>query len=262
MACVVRPIGMPIITWTTEFGTRDGYVGAMKGVIARIAPDVTILDIAHDVPRGDIAHAAWVVRTSTLEFPHDTVHVVVVDPGVGSARPAVIARVPASGPLDPPRAAQLYVGPDNGVFAYLPIDKAWTIRTGGLARISATFHGRDVFAPIAAMVAKGRPDVYGAYHTLAGKLPWSGEGHVVHVDHYGNLISSLRPQDGPRHVRIAGHLVPIVRTYSDVSSGALLAYTGSAGTVEVAVRDGRADTKLGVARGERVDFELAEGPYR
>src|SRR3569623_137334 len=108
---------MPIITLTTDFGTRDGYVGAMKGVIARRAPEVTVVELAHDVPPGDIAHGAWVLGTSAPEFPYGTVHVIVVDPGVGSARRAVIAS----------QSGQWYVGPDNGVFAYVT-ERATTAR--------------------------------------------------------------------------------------------------------------------------------------
>jgi len=103
---------MAIITLTTDFGTSDGYVGAMKGVIARIAgsrPAPAVVDLAHDIPPGDIAHAAWVVATSTIEFPHGSIHVVVVDPGVGGSRREVIIR----------SGGRWYVGPDNGVFAYI-----------------------------------------------------------------------------------------------------------------------------------------------
>jgi S-adenosyl-L-methionine hydrolase (adenosine-forming) len=264
---------MPIITLTTDFGTRDGYVGAVKGVISRVAPEATILDIAHDIPRGDIAHAAWVVATSTREFPHETIHVVVVDPGVGGTRQGVIARVPASGPLDNPRAMQLYVGPDNGVFAYLPIDKAWTIQPSEVApEPSPTFHGRDVFAHAAAALATGRHGVYGATTTLAGTLPWgprpSHTGRIVHIDHYGNLITDLPKHEGAEAVVVARHprrAITIVPTYESVASGEVLAYIGSAGTVEIAVRDGRADRLLGVERGEHVEPAAAEftrGPYR
>jgi S-adenosylmethionine hydrolase len=264
---------MAIITLTTDFGTRDGYVGAVKGVIARLAPEVAIIDIAHDIPRGDIAHAAWVVATSTREFPHETIHVVVVDPGVGGARQEVIARVPAIGSLDGARQMQLYVGPDNGVFAHLPVDKAWTIKPSEVAPDpSPTFHGRDVFAYAAAALAKGRPGVYGAFTTLVGTLPWGARapatGRVVHIDHYGNLITDLPQRDVADAVvfgRSKQRTIPIVRTYESVAVGELLAYIGSAGTVEIAVRDGRADTLLGVERGapvEPVPPGFTRGPYR
>src|SRR5688572_28123436 len=185
---------MPVITLTTDFGTRDGYVGAVKGVIARIAPDAHVIDIAHDIPRGDIVHAAWVVVTSTLEFPEGSIHMVVVDPGVGTTRPAVIAKMSA----EPPRGEQFYVGPDNGVFAYLDIDEARTIenRRTMAAEVSATFHGRDGVAHVAAHLVRGSGLAdFGASCKLTGTLPWGdrehGKGHVVHIDQYGNLISDL-----------------------------------------------------------------------
>lgn len=254
---------MPIITLTTDFGMRDGYVGAVKGVISRLAPEAAIVDIAHDVPRGDIAHAAWVVATSTPEFPHGTIHVVVVDPGVGGARAGVIVRVNVPGSSPSRGGTQMYVGPDNGVFAYLDVDRAWAINTSSLDTISATFHGRDVFAPVAAAIAKQRiRDLYGPVVTLAGTLPWSPtDSVVVHVDHFGNLITNARNTYGDKALRIAGRDIPIVRTYEDVAPGELLAYVGSAGTLEIAVRDGRADESLRVGRGVSVST-AAEGPYR
>lgn len=259
---------MAIITLTTDFGTRDGYVGAVKGVLTRLAPSATLIDIAHDVPPGDIAHAAWVVATSTLEFPAGTIHVVVVDPGVGSSRPSVIARVPASGPTEKDHAMQLYVGPDNGVFAYLAVDTAWQIRSDVAPDASATFHGRDVFARAAAAMVKGWPQVYGPDTTLRGQLPWgprsSGAGHIVHVDRYGNAITDLPAREAGRAVRLGDRILPLVRTYSDVAHGETLAYVGSADTVEIAVRDGSAVDVLKLHRGMAVEAEqhVPRGPYR
>lgn len=252
---------MPIITLTTDFGTRDGYVGAMKGVIARLAPGATVIDIAHDVPRGDIAHAAWVIETSTREFPYGTIHVVVVDPGVGGARRDVIVRADA----------QWYVGPDNGVFTYVyqPTWEAWAIEDAQFRanRVSKTFHGRDVFAWSAAMIARGTDATrVGAAVKLTGTLPWGprsrGIGRVVHIDHFGNLITDLPPAEAGRAITIAGQTMTIVGTYEDVPTGQLLAYVGSAKTIEIAVRDGRADTRLGIARGTEVLPAAGAGPYR
>jgi len=244
---------MAIITLTTDFGLRDGYVGAMKGVIARTAPAATIVDIAHDVPRGDIAHAAWVLYTSTVEFPPGSVHLAVVDPGVGSERAAVYGK--------PDDRDHWYVGPDNGMFAYLGLKQVWQIDASALSRfrVSETFHGRDIFAPVAAMLAldlvpRGRPT------RLTATLPYASTS-VVHVDHYGNLITNLMPNMDAGPIRIAGHVIPVVRTFSDVAPGALLAYIGSAGSIEVAVRDGRADARLSVTRGEPISF-AGEGTYR
>jgi S-adenosylmethionine hydrolase len=252
---------MSVITLTTDFGYRDGYVGAMKGVIARTVPAARLVDIAHDIPRGDVAHAAWVLRTSTLEFPADTVHVVVVDPGVGSERPAVYGRQRGRD--------QWYVGPDNGVFAYLDLHDVWAVDVKAMRGVSATFHGRDVFAPVAAQLAHDRKP--NAQRTkLTGTLPWGSASCIVHIDHYGNLISNVdlaRWRDAGsewrdvQSVRIAGTIVPVVDTYSDVAPGELVAYVGSAHTIEVAVRDGRADTRLAVSRGEPITVSDG-GAYR
>src|SRR5258708_595951 len=183
---------MAIITLTTDFGTADGYVGAMKGVIARIAgsPAPVVVDIAHDIPPGDIAHGAWVIATSAPEFPHGSIHVVVVDPGVGGARREVILRA----------RGRWYVGPDNGVFAYVAehCTEAYAIENDRFRaeRVSRTFHGRDVFASTAAAIASGEdPATAGPRVELTGRLPWGprerGTGRIVHIDRFGNLITDL-----------------------------------------------------------------------
>ena len=231
-----------VITLTTDFGERDGYVGAMKGVLAR--GGATAVDIAHDLPRGDIVHAAWVVATACREFPPHTVHVVVVDPGVGGARRGVVAAAGTS----------LYVGPDNGVFAYLDVAWAREIRHG--AEVSPTFHGRDVFAPAALVAAAEPADAIGPRVELAGRLPWGPRparaGRIIHVDQFGNLISDLPASEAGGAIELAGRRLPILRTYEDVSPGELLAYIGSARTVEIAVRDGRADLAIVAPRGTPV----------
>ncbi len=256
---------MAIITLTTDFGTSDGYVGAVKGVIARNAEGATVVDIAHDIYRGDIAHAAWVVATATREFPHGSIHVVVVDPGVGGARKSVIVK----------GNGQWYVGPDNGVFAYVADarSQAWQIeaRHFRAKRVSATFHGRDVFAHAAAAIARGE-DVLNAGPPvkLGGALPWGprevGHGRIVHVDKYGNLISDLPAAEAGTSVTILGRTLPLVMTYEDVEPTQLLAYIGSANTVEIAVRDGNAemqfDTEDGEIRGTAIEPAAAAVPYR
>ena len=240
-----------VITLTTDFGNADGYVGAMKGVIARLAPEAVVIDIAHDVPRHDIAHAAWVLATSAPEFALGTIHVAVVDPGVGGARTPVV--IEAGG--------HLYVGPDNGLFAYVA-DRSQSVHalTSTAFRMPApsdTFHGRDVFAPAAAALARGLPPTAAGPATcLAGTLPWStratSRGVVVHVDTYGNLISNL---PGPaRRVRAGGKDIRPVRTYEELERGGLGCYTGSAGTVEIAVREGSAAEVLAMGRGAEVEF--------
>jgi S-adenosylmethionine hydrolase len=255
---------MPIITLTTDFGTADGYVGAMKGVLARQA-SACVVDLAHDIPPGDIAHAAWVIATSTTEFPAGSIHVVVVDPGVGGSRREVVLRADGL----------YYVGPDNGVFAYVAEadGKAHAIEDPRFRaeRVSRTFHGRDVFATAAAAIASGlSPAVAGPAVELTGRLPWGRRerevGRVVHIDHFGNLITDLPEDEAGRSVAIAGTVLPLLATYESVPPGELLAYIGSAGTVEIAVRDGRADRRLGLERGALVlpvpGESAATGPYR
>jgi len=256
---------MPVITLTTDFGTRDGYVGAVKGVLARRvtgpAAVMHVIDVAHDVPRGDIAHGAWVIATACREFPEGTIHVVVVDPGVGGARRGVVLDVDGS----------YYVGPDNGVFGHLEPRRARAIENARLLApdVSATFHGRDVFAPVAAALASGiEVTTIGArvpVNELA-RLPWgprpAGEGRIVHVDHFGNLISDLPAGEAGAAIAIDGRRLPLVHTYEDVAPGELLAYIGSASTVEIAVRDGRADQMLTAPRGTRVVPVVHEGPFR
>lgn len=240
-----------VITLTTDFGNSDGYVGAMKGVIARLAPEARVIDIAHDVPRHDIAHAAWVLATSAPEFPPGTIHVAVVDPGVGGARMSVIIEA----------AQHMYVGPDNGLFAYVA-DRPESVHalTSTAFRMPApsdTFHARDVFAPAAAALARGLlPGAAGPPTHLAGTLPWAtratSRGVVVHVDVYGNLISNL---PGPaRRVRAAEREIRPVRTFENLERGELGCYIGSAGTVEIAVREGSAAEVLGIGRGAEVEF--------
>jgi len=258
---------MAIITLTTDFGTRDGYVGAVKGVLARFAPEARVVDIAHDIPPGDIAHAAWVVDTACWRFPHETIHLVVVDPGVGGARAAVITTA----------RLHWFVGPDNGVFHYTgarvgcSLDPARLAMRLGLPslKIAPTFHGRDLFAPAAAALVQGHSvELLGESVQLTGTLAWGdrpvGEGRVVHIDHYGNLITDLPPNEAGTAITIGGVRLPILRTYEDVAAGQLLAYIGSARTVEIAVRGGRADRVLDAPRGTRVaPVDPAEsGPYR
>jgi S-adenosylmethionine hydrolase len=238
---------MPIVTLTTDFGTRDGYVGAIKGVILSLAPGTTIVDVAHEIPRHDTQHAAFVLATSAWQFPTGTIHVCVVDPGVGGARTEVI--VAARG--------HLFVGPDNGVFALVGADceGTWAITSPAFVAASPapTFHGRDVFAPAAAALANGvPPEAAGPATCLAYVTREAGGGgSIIHVDVYGNLITNLAP--GPKAVRAGGQRVAVRRTFSDVEPGELVAYVGSAGTIELAVRDGSAAARLGLARGAAVE---------
>jgi S-adenosylmethionine hydrolase len=254
---------MAVITLTTDFGSSDSYVGAVKGVLMRRTaakqPYVEIVDIAHDIPRGDIAHAAWVVATACRDFPDDSIHIVVVDPGVGGKRRGVVVHAGGS----------YYIGPDNGVFAYL--DNVRWVRaienTSLLApRVSPTFHGRDVFAPIAAWIACGvEITSIGQRVELTGELPWGprpqSEGRVVHIDRFGNLITDLPAAEATDAIVIAGQWIMVARTYEDVQPGELVAYAGSANTIEIAIRDGRAEDALEAERGTRVQTVLTGGQF-
>jgi S-adenosylmethionine hydrolase len=202
-----------------------------------------------------------VVATSTIEFPPGSIHMVVIDPGVGGARQNVV--VEAQG--------RLYVGPDNGVFALLQDPSAHVITKSALLapKISSTFHGRDIFAHVAARLAFGyNSSDFGKATRLVGTLPWGprqeGVGRIIHVDHFGNLISDLPAREVGSYVLFEARRVPVLRTYEDVPPGEILAYVGSAGTIEIAIRNGRADTLGGgVGRGARVWPDPDQtGPYR
>jgi S-adenosyl-L-methionine hydrolase (adenosine-forming) len=226
-----------MVTLTTDFGTADGYVGAMKGVLYSRAPGVAVVDISHDIPRHDIAAGAYALATAAPWFPPGTIHVAVVDPGVGSARRGVVI---ASG-------GQLFVGPDNGLFALVAPqpDAVREIAVRFLTgRVSPTFHGRDVFAVTAARLATG-VDLMEVGPVVAMSTPPARGWHrVVHVDRFGNLITDV-PGEGVAVVRVAGREAALRRTYADVAPGELVAYVGSGGTVEIAVRDGSAAEVLG-----------------
>jgi S-adenosylmethionine hydrolase len=249
-----------LITLTTDFGTADGYVGAMKGMILSRAPGTTIVDITHEVPPQDVAAAAFALAQAAPTFPPGTIHVVVVDPGVGGKRREVI--------LDD--GAQLFVGPDNGVFALAApsVREAHQITSPDFRReeVSPTFHGRDIFAPAAARLAAGaQPSDAGPRVTLEGTLgprpllmSHAGRqvtGHVIHVDRFGNLVTDIPADALPIQaaVRIGSvEIQPIRATYADVDKGQVVAYVGSSGTLEVGVRDGSAQSVLTVGRGAPV----------
>jgi len=249
----------PRITLLTDFGTRDGYVAAMKGVIAARAPAAIIDDASHDIDPGDVHGAAWAIAGYWRRYPAGTVHVAVVDPGVGTARRALA--------IDADR--RIFVGPDNGVFTRA-LGAARTVRAFAIENptimsdaVSATFHGRDIFAPAAAYLAGG-----GEIHRVGGAvgdlvridvpeprvMRNAVRGVVVHVDRFGNLVTNIRPSlvRSGAAVRIADCSIPMCRTYADVASGELCAVVGSADVLEVSVRDGSAAERLAVVRGEAV----------
>ncbi len=256
-----------IITLLTDFGMRDAYVGAMKGVILSICEDAVIVDISHDIPPHDVHECAWVLRGACRYFPRGTVHVAVVDPGVGGARRAIAVQSGGS----------YFVGPDNGVLS-AAFDPPLTARAFELTNdryflpgVSRTFHGRDVFAPAAAHVAAGESvERLGPRISDAVVIPIPRprvtetciEAEIVHVDRFGNLITSIdaatlaqwSKHAGSRlAVEIAGRRIDGVSTaYASAQPGELLALVESSGHIEIAVREGSAAQTLAAGRGAPV----------
>ena len=250
---------MTRVTFLTDFGTADGYAAAMAGVVAAGAPDAVVDHASHEVEPGDVRAAAFALARYALLYPEGTVHVVVVDPGVGTHRRPVAARIDG----------RLFVAPDNGVLTQV-LQGAQRVRmvevtdpeiAGGA---SATFHGRDIFAPTAAYLARGgRLEALGPEVHDPRLLPvpqprrtdHGAEGEVVAVDRFGNLITNVPAGwlPDPAAVVVAGTDVgPVRHTYGDVASGELLALVGSVELLEVSVRDGSAADRLGVGRGAAV----------
>lgn len=243
----------PVITLLTDFGTQDSYVAEVKGVLLSRVPGATLVDLTHDVPPGDVWAGQYLLARAWARFPLGTVHLAVVDPGVGPTRRALAAR----------SRGHAFVGPDNGLLTPV-LDGATVVALSVPPEASPTFHGRDVFAPAAAALATGTP-----VETLGTAVPdpvrrpppepaeragrWTGA--VVHVDRFGTLVTNL-PADGVgpgARVRLAGRDAgPLRRTFTDVAPGHLLAFAGSGGTIEVAVRDGSAARMLGAAVGTPV----------
>jgi S-adenosylmethionine hydrolase len=241
----------PIVTLLTDFGTADGYVAEMKGLLLSAIPDLTVVDIAHDVMPQDVEGARLAVARYWRRFPVGTVHVVVVDPGVGTERAAIAVS----------SADRYLVGPDSGVLSPALLGAARVVRIPVPETASATFHGRDVFAPVAARLAGGASlaslgsDFPGAVVRRTPEPHRAADGsvlgEVIHIDRFGNAVTNLlAPQGG--EVEIAGHRLTLTRTYADVPSGSYVAVTGSSGLVEVARRDGHAARALDVKRGSPV----------
>lgn len=251
---------MPIITLLTDYGTSDSYVGEVKGVLLGLAPGVTLVDITHEVAPGDISGAGYVLARASATFPAGTVHLAVVDPGVGTARAALALKV----------RGQYFVGPDNGLFGgVIRGAEVEAVQLPTPEGASATFHGRDLFAPAAARLARGEPleglgPRFAAIpRRLSGAVPhYEGKvvvGEVIHVDRYGNLVTNLTTEYVPPYAVLEAEALtigPIRTTFGDVEKGGLLAYVGSGGTIEIAVRDGSAARRLGLGVGGRVRARL------
>ena len=265
------PGAVRVVTLSSDFGTADGYAGAMKGVILSSAPNARVVDITHEIQPGDVRGGALALEAAAPYFPSGTIHLVVIDPGVGTRRRAIAVEA----------ADVIFVGPDNGVLSLAAkgprrvyvLDRAERHR----ATVSPTFHGRDVFAPVVALLAEGaRLRDLGT--PVAGmtdlELPVPStsrhevSGQVIHCDRFGNLVTNITTTEvrtliaafgaGQLSVtvgrRSAGR---VVRTYGDAEPGALLALVGSSGRLEIAVRDGSAARRLRYRPGGATSVRVA-----
>jgi S-adenosylmethionine hydrolase len=249
----------PVVTLLTDFGTADGYVAEMKGVILTRAPEATLVDVTHDIPPQDVEGGRLALARYWRRFPPGTAHVAVVDPGVGSARAALA--VESDG--------RFLVGPDNGVLSpALLVAGARVVTLPIPAGAAPTFHGRDVFAPTAADLVLGAPlDALGspALDVVVRRTPeprladGSIEGQVITIDRFGNAITNLlglRAQS----VDVNGTVLPLRRSYADVAQGEPIALVGSTGLIEIAVRDGSGAAAMGLERGSVVVLRPAARP--
>jgi S-adenosylmethionine hydrolase len=255
----------PLITLLTDFGLSDHYVAAMKGVMLGICPDAHLVDISHEIGAFGIAQAAFVLGQAYPCFPPGTTHLVVVDPGVGSSRRPLLLEA----------AGQFFVGPDNGVLSFPmehdPRHKAREIIATRYFRrpVSNTFHGRDIFAPVAAQVARGlaaskmgrrildvvRLDVGAPVRSHDGV--WTG--HILHVDRFGNLVTNFRVADVPEITARPFEMLigragvyQYCRAYADAPADQPVAVQGSSGYIEVSVNKGDASRRTGGVPGRDV----------
>ncbi len=258
----------PLITLTTDFGTADHFVGVMKGVIAGLAPRARVIDITHEIAAYDIIQGAFVIAEAWRYFPKGTIHVVVIDPGVGSARRPILAEV----------AGHFFVAPDNGVLSMVYDAARSKVRvisnTKLMAReVSRTFHGRDIFAPAAAHLAKGTPaarfgklidDCVRIEGVRPLKLsPHVWRGIIFKADRFGNLITNFHfghhsaITTRPFELRVGTERIRrLALTFSDASIGELVAVVGSSGYLEIAANQASAAQILGCSSQSPVELEL------
>lgn len=260
----------PIITLTTDFGQRDHYVGTMKGVMLGICPTAVLVDISHDIAPFSILAGAYAIDQASPYFPSGTVHLVVVDPGVGTARKPLLVQA----------SEQFFIAPDNGVLSLIltrdPQAAVYEIANPGmqLETISATFHGRDVFAPAAAALAASKfdprdagprvfdPVLLAAMHPqLQEDGRW--QGNVISVDRFGNVITNFPAADftlepGSRFTLKAGSAaVTLFRTaFGDAPAGVCFAYRGSSGMLEIAIDRENAAERIGLRAGDRLSLAI------
>lgn len=247
----------PIVTLTTDFGTRDAYVATMKAALLKLCPTAILIDVTHHVPRHDILCGSITLERAIDGFPPNTVHLAVVDPGVGTDRRILVARL----------KRQTIVCPDNGLITW-----AWRRLGEGKAHeltwrprhSSAVFHGRDIMAPAAGMIARGSPlsEIAGPIDVpvlldITPAAAGAAGGKIIHIDHFGNATTNVDHETLRKFVkqpiRVRGKsLGGLRRTYSDAAPGEPLALIGSSGLLEIAVRDGSAAKSLKLKVGDPV----------
>jgi S-adenosylmethionine hydrolase len=263
-------MGARLITLTSDFGLRDWFVGTMKGVILGIQPNLTLIDITHEVPPGDIQAGAFALSAAVPFFPAGSVHVVVVDPGVGTHRAALAVAT----------ARAFYVGPDNGVLSWaLAQDPPKTVcrlenPTYFLPSVSQTFHGRDVFAPVAAHLSGGvsikdlGPEIRD-YVRLERPEPKQEQGRihgiVIYIDRFGNAMTNIHrnvlpwPDRAALQVRLGqGQVLPVRPAYQTVGPGEPVALFSSAGFLEVAINSGSAAQVFSLQKGQPIQLEALD----
>lgn len=261
---------MSIITLLTDFGTQDYFVGAMKGVILSINPDATIVDISHEIPPQDIETAAFNLLSCYQDFPSGTIHVAVVDPGVGSDRRVVLIEC----------ANQFFVGPDNGLFSWIcERENGWQAIHVTKERffrhpISKTFHGRDIFAPVAAALSKGvAPREFGERLADIVRLetlePANVDdntiaGRIIHIDRFGNCITNFTSKDLRSRGSTAWRIILNEREissshdfFADAASNEIFCTMGSAGFLEICARNASAAELLNIQRGQKLLLRAA-----
>lgn len=252
---------MKLISLTTDFGLEDWFVGTMKGVIYEIAPNTSVIDLTHGISAGDIQAGAFALAAAYRYFPSGTIHVGVVDPGVGGERAGLIIETENG----------CFVGPDNGLFSYvLRGERLKSIREiqnprFQLSNVSQTFHGRDVFAPVAAHISRGVPlSQFGARIHEIEQLEWPEtkttstglRGQIVYVDHFGNAITNITANavlsSGSKKVRAGQKLIPIEKSYDAVKGKKPVAVLGSSSLLEIAINGGNAAKSLKLKIGSPV----------
>tara|TARA_R110002096_G_scaffold428478_4_gene640229 strand:- start:16626 stop:17414 length:789 start_codon:yes stop_codon:yes gene_type:complete len=257
-----------IITLTSDFGLQDHYVSAMKAAMLEVAPEARMIDVSHEIPPQDIMAGAWVIRNAAFMFPEKSVHLVVVDPGVGTNRNPVVVKM----------NGHYFVGPDNGIFSLLYDEyeyEAVKLTNPDFWRDqrSRTFDGRDIFGPVAAHLSKGVPmselgepiKEMVVYHWAIPIGDKDGlQGWVLHIDRFGNLITNIseslmKEYVGERKVKIyVGTTVigNIVNTFGDVEEGDPAVFLGSSGMLEIGINKGNAAKLLSVHKGAQISIVL------